>query len=443
MRKHFAIMLAMLLSLSVLAGCGQSNGSGSASGSAASTETSEVDVDSFQTMGEILALEAERNTSAAYDDSYVYAFEHNGTFYRVIAPIPADVSKKVQKLDVMDENYNAEMEKLISPLKIDRCENLSEQIPSKAELDKFAGKTGEDLLKDNWVISGYDLSTSEFYMDHGVFQYKVTFDNKFDPDKEINAEEEIKPLKIKSVEFYDFGDNVTDIEQPEETAEEEQADTSAEAAAGEQQADTSAEAAPAESDDAGLSDSDRDALMKQVADKEVEKSCAKYLPDEAFANAEIFGIDRDGDNASAYVYLNTAEYVALKDKAYEISGSTGEAIIRFASTENGPKLNEVEWSTDGAGHDEWVKKNFPKEYYEKSVAYNPEGENGGSKLGDEIAKEVEKVMNVPVETENILEIDYEKGAYKITKTIESGDSAASDYKFDTETLEEGKLSDLG
>ena len=54
----------------------------------------------------------------------------------------------------------------------------------------------------------------------------------------------------------------------------------------------------------------------------------------------------------------------------------------------------------------------------------------------------EEALGVPVETENLLEIDLDAGTYKITKTIESGDPGSEDYTFDVETVESGNLSDL-
>ena len=73
-----------------------------------------------------------------------------------------------------------------------------------------------------------------------------------------------------------------------------------------------------------LSDAEMASLMKQVAESDVSRSYGEYLKDEAFADAEIFGVDRDGDQGTAYAYLYDGEYVVFKDKAYEMSGSAGE-----------------------------------------------------------------------------------------------------------------------
>ncbi len=176
-------------------------------------------------------------------------------------------------------------------------------------------------------------------------------------------------------------------------------------------------------------------LMQQVADSEITKSYEEYLPDEALANAEVFG-EEDG---KAYVYLNTEEFVILKDTAYEMSGGAGEAIIDYTWTDGGIKLEKVEWSADGGDHDKWMEENFPEPYLKESKAYEPYDENGFLKLNTKMIAKAEEELGVPVERENLLEIDTEKGTYKILKTTETGSPDEDNYSFDTETIEEGKL----
>lgn len=188
---------------------------------------------------------------------------------------------------------------------------------------------------------------------------------------------------------------------------------------------------------AELSDTELESLMKQVAESDVTKSYGKYLKDEAFATAEIFGIDRAGDQGTAYAYLYDGEYVVLKDKAYEMSGSAGEVIIKFNYGEEDVTLSEVIWSADGDEHENWLKENFPVEYLKKANTYTVYDANGKSVLGSKLEKMVEKAFGVPVESDNLLMIDMDKGTYEIIKTIDGEDGT-----FDTETLETGKLKDL-
>jgi hypothetical protein len=121
-----------------------------------------------------------------------------------------------------------------------------------------------------------------------------------------------------------------------------------------------------------------------------------------------------------------------------MSGSAGEVIIHFDNSGDEPKLKEVEWSADGEDHDAWMEKNFPADYKKMSDDYDAATDNANGRLFDEVSKKVEESMGVSVETENLLEIDTDKGTYEIVKTIETGEPGV-DYKFETETVEEGKI----
>ena len=209
------------------------------------------------------------------------------------------------------------------------------------------------------------------------------------------------------------------------------------AACGQQAEDPGSDA---QSGGAELSEEQMDSLMKQVAESDLEQLYSGVLPNCALANAEVFGIDRDKDKGTAYVFLNEAEYVALKDKAYEMSGSAGEVIIRFEYTDEGPKLSEVEWSADGSDHDKWLEENFPEEYLKACKKYDAYDGDGKSVLSKDLAKKVEEVLGVSLETENLLEVDVDKGTYEISKVIETGEGDS--YSFNTETIEKGKLSDV-
>ena len=187
-----------------------------------------------------------------------------------------------------------------------------------------------------------------------------------------------------------------------------------------------------------LTPSDMEILMKQVAESEATRNYADLVPDVVFANAEVFGIDSEGEHAAMYCRLNAFEYVVFKEKAYLMSGSAGEAIISFDYTEDGPKLTAVEWSADGSDHDKWMKENFPAEYLEKSNNYDAYDEDGNNLLMKEMEKTVEEVMGAPVEKEDLLFSDAEEGTYEIIRTIESGDTP-EDYTFETETIDSGRI----
>ena len=191
-----------------------------------------------------------------------------------------------------------------------------------------------------------------------------------------------------------------------------------------------------------LTDDQIESLLWQISDQDMELRYQEYMPDEGFAEAEIFGINRDGDEGTAYVNLFEGEYVVVDDKAYNVSGASGEAIIKFEYTDDQPKYKETIWSADGGDHDKWMEENFPEEYLKKANEFLANNDEGKSVLGLKADEAAAAELGVPVDDENILEIDDEKGTYQIIKTIETGDPADGTYQFETEVVKEGKLEDL-
>lgn len=218
MKKALSLILALLLALSALTGCG-TKPAGDASRSAvvgndspAVTEAEEIK--NLRTIGEVLSLEsAQHQQSATVNNTHVYVFKMDGTIYRVAAHMPEETFDAIIELDITKDDYEEEMKKLISPLVIDRYENLSTAIPSQKLLDALVGKTGAELLDDGWEIYGYNLYEMKFYMDHGLFEYGVTFDGKLTDSDDFDEYEAVKPLKVKSVVYSDLGSSATDLEE--------------------------------------------------------------------------------------------------------------------------------------------------------------------------------------------------------------------------------------
>lgn len=190
-----------------------------------------------------------------------------------------------------------------------------------------------------------------------------------------------------------------------------------------------------------LSEDQMDDLYQQAAEKALELSYTDYMPDQIFGTGEAFSINREGDKGRWEVYLGCDEYVALDGKAYNMSGSYGEAILEFDYTADGPKLTNLTWSADGGDHDAWIKENFTEDGYKNWETWRKD-ENGNEFLQEVNQKRAEDALGVPVETENLLEIDLDAGTYEIVKTVELGNPEDDTYKFDTETIKEGKLEDL-
>lgn len=184
-----------------------------------------------------------------------------------------------------------------------------------------------------------------------------------------------------------------------------------------------------------------DILMRQVAEHELERGYSRYLPDELVAAADIYGIDWEGEQGTAYASIQAGEFVALKGKAYAMSYEAGEVIIRFQFDGQYPKLEELEWSRDGEEHEKWMEDNYPEEYLEDYRESQKADQNGEDETDQKISETVKELMGVPVESEDLLEIDLDKESYEIIRIIEGYDENG-EYQFDFTTIDKGKLNEL-
>ena len=209
MKKILVSVLVLLMAAMLLTGCGAKGGKEAET----EREGQEEIIDSLKTIGDVIALNKESEQYAFYSDAAVYAFGIDGRYYRVSAQMPEDVSEAVWALDY-DEQYEDRVAELVGPLPIDSVEELTDQMLTKEEMAALVGKTGKDLLDAGWYNdSGYSLETMEFWMAYGPFEYTVTFDGKV-PEAQwdtFDADEGIRDLKVRSVEFLMLGD-ATNIE---------------------------------------------------------------------------------------------------------------------------------------------------------------------------------------------------------------------------------------
>lgn len=196
-------------------------------------------------------------------------------------------------------------------------------------------------------------------------------------------------------------------------------------------------------------------LMKQVAEKDISLDYAKFLTDKPFAAASVFDLEENGDQRKAYAWLQTGEFVVVKDKSYRVSGNEGYAVIEYTKTGEDVTLDKITWEDDITNpkmdevgddlytkektSDEWVQKNFSIKALRKAKTFYPyEGRKVSSLLDDKVEEE----LKVPVEKLNILEIDAEKGTYEISELVEKGNPDDEDYTMEKKVIESGKLEDF-
>lgn len=168
------------------------------------------DLSSLKTIGDVLALDTVNQSQYGFTDKYyAYVFEKDGVYYRASADIPSDVSKEIWDIDFEDENREEKINALLNPLPLKAVENLSEQIPPQSELDKYVGKTGQELFDEGWSYNYYNLEDMEAGLDHGPFSYRVKFNYDGEPMEntdDFDFYEAFKDLTVASIAFDGLGD---------------------------------------------------------------------------------------------------------------------------------------------------------------------------------------------------------------------------------------------
>ena len=217
MKKLLSCMAVVLTAAFVLAGCGSLSNQGTEvpepdTDDTSGTGAAAVSVDSLETIGDIIELDPEELQSAVYDENVVYAFKLDDIYYRAIATISKEDAEAYININFDDEDFEEQQKEIVAPLKIDKMENLSDQILSQEELDAFVGKTGKEMVEEGWSYQGsYMLDEMSFDMDNGPFTYAVVFDGKIDEKdyEDYDAESGTADMKVKSVTFSSIGDATT------------------------------------------------------------------------------------------------------------------------------------------------------------------------------------------------------------------------------------------
>ena len=216
MKRILIVTVALLLALSMLAGCGKASDASSGKkekDSGTSEQTSGVTgIEDIKTMADVFALEsAEYITSSSTDNKYAYGFLFDGVYYRAVVTMSDETAEEYYAIDRTQDDYEEKETKLFSVLTVDAVENLTEKIPSEEELSKYVGKTGEDLLNEGWTGNYYNFEQMECEMNYGVFTYKICFAGEVDLPEDYDADEVLKPLTVTSVDFETLGDVSADF----------------------------------------------------------------------------------------------------------------------------------------------------------------------------------------------------------------------------------------
>ena len=209
----------MLLTLAACGAGGQETGASAAQKSAEApaseappavipVPTPEAEDAGFRTMADVFAYDL--TDSSFSEELYVCVFEADGTYWRAVAELPADVSETIRALDFFDRSYDSLVREAVAPLDILRLDNLTESIPSQEELDTLAGRNVQELVDRGWYYWSWNMGEKVLGMYCGPFSYLVTFDGTPEDPESFDASQS-GALTVRSVQYNGIGDATSEV----------------------------------------------------------------------------------------------------------------------------------------------------------------------------------------------------------------------------------------
>lgn len=213
--KNKAAIAALCLALTAapLAACGGQPAASGTDTSSAAAQTATLDPASWKTMADALATQTDE-MSAGWDDSYyVCAFKAGDSVVRVVAKMTPEAKKAIDAVDWSQQDASEKTKEALGPLELVSAEDLTSQMPSKAELDALIGKTGKELTDAGWTFQSYHMyggeQTAASYV-KGPLAYSFTFDVSVPESSTEDGGAALREAQVVEVEFQGVADAATD-----------------------------------------------------------------------------------------------------------------------------------------------------------------------------------------------------------------------------------------
>ena len=164
-------------------------------------EPAEADPSSWKTLGDVLALETGDWETAYGDGSFAMVFTYAGKYWYVKAEVPQEALDAYGAVDYMAEDRTAQQTAAIGSYEISSVTDLSTLAIPQEELDRWVGRTGQDMLDAGWENNGYTEREDGLFviMVNGDFQYLVSFEGlELTEDSELP---DFADAVINSVQF--------------------------------------------------------------------------------------------------------------------------------------------------------------------------------------------------------------------------------------------------
>lgn len=221
MKRQAMTRVAWALTLGLvvmpLAACSGQGASGDQSAAEDTTteETVAVDVSSLKTLGDVMGIESEGQSSTWNEEHYVYVTTANGAPLRAVVDLTPEIYSQIEELDFLDEEYDQKLNDIIGGLELVSLDDYSDRLPSQEEMDALVGKTAQELLDDGYIFFGltyYGGEETVGQFDKDDFRYEITLDGTVPEDVDTYDETAIADLPVASVSFSELSEAATNPE---------------------------------------------------------------------------------------------------------------------------------------------------------------------------------------------------------------------------------------
>ena len=160
----------------------------------------------YETFGEIIEKIGEDGYLNYYffDNQLIVIDEKDGRHYQLSSNVDQDIVDQYNELDFMSDDYEKQVNELISGIKIDDCIDFTDELLSQEDFETYIGSTISKMTDDGFEIMGYgfmeDDNTIFVSKDYMSYRVNVELPDGVDPNGEFEYDE-FGEFLITGVEF--------------------------------------------------------------------------------------------------------------------------------------------------------------------------------------------------------------------------------------------------
>lgn len=175
-------------------------------------EGTPIDTSGWTKLGDMFAENTQVVATGDDDKYFIVVVNTDGRAVRAVAESNPDISPKLGELDFSAPDYAKQFAQAFGDLPLVSAEDISGGVLSEADMNALVGKTGQQLLDDGWIFSGYDMYGGEqtgATFDDGYFSYQFTFDVSI-PDGEDDGGAGVANGTVQSVSYSGISNEAID-----------------------------------------------------------------------------------------------------------------------------------------------------------------------------------------------------------------------------------------